>query len=130
MLPQETTDLMIIYVSPLGNDSTGDGTEAKPYRTLKKALSAAPKIITYSVIIRLAAGSYSGVTISGFSGPGELGIRGASSLESADDYIISSQIKITSNTVYGESRTYGVERGKILRFYQGITYRYLMLIHC
>jgi len=112
MLPQKTTTLMVIHVSPSGNDSSGNGTEEKPYRTIQKALSVVPQIIIYTVIIRLAPGTYTGVTISGFSGEGSLQIQGASSLEAADDYIISSRIEIVSNTVYeiyvvGVKNTYG-----------------------
>ena len=47
-------DFAHIYVSAEGNDTTGDGTSAAPYRTLTKAVSVA----TDNLVIHLGAGTY------------------------------------------------------------------------
>lgn len=46
-----------LYVSLAGNDTTGDGSQNKPYRTLQKALDMIP-LISSSVTISIAAGDY------------------------------------------------------------------------
>jgi hypothetical protein len=48
-----------IYVNAAsGNDTTGDGSAAKPYKTSTKALAAANASIASNITIRLAAGTY------------------------------------------------------------------------
>ncbi|MCX7614755.1 MAG: hypothetical protein N2Z65_03260 [Clostridiales bacterium] len=59
-----------IYVSPTGNDTTGNGTSGNPYATITKALSMIPKNLNgYTPTISIAAGTYNEVvTISGYVG--------------------------------------------------------------
>jgi len=61
----------VLYVSPTGNDSSGTGTTAAPYRTISKALSVLPKNLNgKSVMVSIAGGTYSeSVEIIGFDGP-------------------------------------------------------------
>lgn len=69
-----------IYVGPTGNDTTGDGTQAKPYASLAKALSVIPKDLGgQTITINVAAGTYTetGVNITDFYG-GQLSIVGDS----------------------------------------------------
>ena len=69
-----------LYISPTGNDTTGDGSEGAPYATLAKALSASAKNLGgFTLKINVAAGTYaeSNVTIDGFYG-GTLEITGES----------------------------------------------------
>ena len=48
-----------LYVSPNGNDASGDGTSEKPYRSINKAISDIPKDLGgYTATIMLTAGSY------------------------------------------------------------------------
>jgi hypothetical protein len=47
-----------IYVSTTGNDTTGDGSQSLPYRTLKKALSTVKKNIKAEIKIRILQGDY------------------------------------------------------------------------
>lgn len=48
-----------IYVSTSGNDSTGAGTSASPYRTISKALSTIPKNLNGNTItLSIATGTY------------------------------------------------------------------------
>ena len=60
-----------LYVSPSGNDSTGDGTQNKPYQTIQKAISILPKDLNgFSPQIHVAAGAYNGFTIANMQGMG------------------------------------------------------------
>lgn len=69
----------VVYVSLSGNDNTGSGSEASPYRTISKALSVIPHNLNgLSVTIHLlSAGTYAeAVEISGFYG-GTINLSGA-----------------------------------------------------
>lgn len=61
---------LTLYVSPTGSDTTGDGSSAKPYATISKALSIIPKNLgAYGATIRVAAGTYTdSPIISNFTG--------------------------------------------------------------
>lgn len=60
---------LTVYVSTTGNDTTGKGTSAAPYRTITKALSTIPKNLNgNTVILNIAEGTYSeDVTISNYT---------------------------------------------------------------
>ena len=48
-----------VYVATTGNDSTGDGTEQKPYKTINYALSRIPKNLNgYTAKVNVAEGTY------------------------------------------------------------------------
>lgn len=47
-----------LYVSPTGNDTTGNGSEALPFRTIKKGLSSAALLADAAVNIFVATGTY------------------------------------------------------------------------
>lgn len=47
-----------IFISTSGSDTTGKGTVGSPYRTMAKALSILPKMITQSHTINVADGTY------------------------------------------------------------------------
>ena len=61
---------MAVYVSPNGNDETGDGTASMPYATIQKAINSVPKSLSmYTATIRLFGGTYTeDVDVRGFSG--------------------------------------------------------------
>ena len=60
-----------IYVSPSGNDNTGDGSQSKPFRQVQRAIDSLPKNLGASEIkISVAAGEYAGFKIAGFFGTG------------------------------------------------------------
>lgn len=88
---------LTLYVSPSGSDTAGDGSEGSPYATIQHAIDTIPKNLGgYSVIVNLAPGTYNeDVTIIGFSGSDNQGIQliGGSSLDEADQYIISGEVK-------------------------------------
>ena len=70
---------LVVYVSTTGNDTTGAGTPAAPYKTITKALSVIPKNLNgMSVSINIAAGTYEeSVDISHFYG-GTISLTGTS----------------------------------------------------
>lgn len=58
------TQAVTVYVSTSGNDSTGDGTSGKPYKTINKALSTIPKNLGgFSATLNIAAGTYEEVVL-------------------------------------------------------------------
>ncbi|MTK05709.1 MAG: hypothetical protein F8N38_01285 [Hungatella sp.] len=53
-----------IYVSTTGSDTTGDGTSAKPFKTIQHAVDTVPKDLNgYAATINVSAGSYPEVVI-------------------------------------------------------------------
>lgn len=72
------TKNVTLYVSPSGNDTTGNGTSPAPYKTINKALSTIPKCLGgFTATVNVAAGIYNeNVTIQHF-GNGNLAITGA-----------------------------------------------------
>lgn len=53
------TKAVTLYVSTGGNDTTGNGTSAAPYKTINKALSTIPKNLGgFSATVNIAAGTY------------------------------------------------------------------------
>jgi hypothetical protein len=73
-----------VYVSPSGNDSTGDGTSARPYKTITKALQAIPRNLNGdTATISIAAGVYNeSPVIKGFNGPLRLSLANEASIKS------------------------------------------------
>ena len=67
----------IVYVSNAGSDTTGDGSSAKPYATIQKAVDSIPKNLNgYVVYVSIAPGTYPEmVEVTGFSN-GELRFTG------------------------------------------------------
>ena len=59
-----------VYVATTGNDTTGDGTSEKPYKTIAKGLSVIPKNLNgFDATLYIAGGTYAeNVTIKGFYG--------------------------------------------------------------
>ena len=88
-----------LYVSPTGNDATGDGSQAKPFRQITKAISVIPKNLNgHNAVINLAPGTYTGNLsingfFSGYSNYGAIQIVGGNSLAEAEDYIIDGRIE-------------------------------------
>lgn len=68
---------LLVYVATTGNDTTGNGTAAAPFKTITKALSVIPKNLAgKNASITIGAGTYpEAVTVSGFSG-GSLTLTG------------------------------------------------------
>lgn len=48
-----------VYVATNGDDTTGEGTSAQPYKTISKAISVIPKVLNgYTATINIAPGNY------------------------------------------------------------------------
>lgn len=62
------TSNVTLYVSESGNDATGQGTSALPYKTIQKAIDELPKCLGgYHATIDIAAGDYEeAIVINGF----------------------------------------------------------------
>lgn len=69
---------LTIEVSKSGSDTTGDGSAAKPYLTIQKAINSLPKCLMFKVTIRVHAGVYDeDLVLWQFNGAGELELLGA-----------------------------------------------------
>lgn len=76
--PDAVQGNITLHVAKTGSDTTGDGSESKPYLTIQKALDSLPKLLLGSVTILVHEGVYEeNVFVSQFSGGGFLAIRGA-----------------------------------------------------
>ena len=65
-----TEDVTLYVNGATGNDSTGDGSSAAPYKTVQKAVDALPKQLnTHTAMISIAAGTYAeDLEVDGFQG--------------------------------------------------------------
>ena len=98
-----------IYVSPSGNDASGDGSESYPYRTIQHAIDCAPKdLANKEITINVANGTYAeDVLVSGFYG-GSLKIAfGTVSLNSLTFYETCAILSGTSLSIAASGKTYG-----------------------
>ena len=76
--PDAVQGNITLHVAKTGNDTTGDGSESKPYLTIQKALSSLPKLLLARADIVIHGGTYEeAVLVYGFSGPNSLTIGGA-----------------------------------------------------
>jgi len=67
-----------LHVAKTGNDTTGDGSESKPYLTIQKALDSLPKLLLARVVIEIHGGTYEETAlVYGFSGANSLTVEGA-----------------------------------------------------
>ena len=57
VLPKSAVE-KFLYVTTAGNDSTGDGTRANPYKTIQRAVDAIPNIHMHAYTIACATGNY------------------------------------------------------------------------
>lgn len=89
-----------IYVSTSGNDTTGDGSQSKPFRTIQKAVDSIPPVLNGKVVkIRVSAGIYDEDVIiagkAGSFGHRPIQLLGATSVSNATNY------KMRSLSVHG-----------------------------
>lgn len=99
-----------VYVSPNGNDASGDGSELYPFKTIQRALNSIPKNIDgRTITINVASGTYpEDVEISGFYGAPlrfAIGTVSVNALSVFDSCIV---IEGTGLTVTANGKTYGV----------------------
>lgn len=97
-----------VYVSTSGNDSTGDGSYAKPYRTVTKALNSVPRVTEGKTItVDINAGTYSeNVVIKDFVGSVVLQATGVVTITS---------INIDNSTVLHAGQQLNFPSGMLLK---------------
>ncbi len=62
-----TTANVVMYVATTGSDAYACTTLAAPCKTIQAAINKIPKLLRHSAIVNVAAGSYAGFYVSGFS---------------------------------------------------------------
>ncbi len=88
------TSYKTLYVTTTGSDTSGDGSNAKPFATIQKAINTLPKNLgNNDVRVYLGAGTYAGFNIIAFRN-GVLKIIGGANLYEATSYNINSNISI------------------------------------
>lgn len=111
-----TTSEINFYVSPSGDNLTGDGTQNRPFKTIQFAIYQVPLFLGHSANIILAAGTYDeDVYVHGFLGLRSLTITGASSISSANNYVIKtlSVVACTSGVRVSGVKVRGLNRDAI-----------------
>lgn len=73
-----TNSDIFLFVSKLGNDTTGNGTQNNPYATIDKVLSVIPRIVNHAVSISIGEGEYTlgQYALSKFYGTGGIAMSG------------------------------------------------------
>lgn len=98
------TESVTVYVSKSGSDSTGDGSSAKPFLTVQKAIDSIPKNLgSYHAQIDIGAGTYDErALIDGFVGGRiTLGVAGRSVILRGVTIMSSSAVRLAiSNITY------------------------------
>lgn len=101
------TESVTVYVSKSGSDSTGDGSSAKPFLTVQKAIDSIPKNLgSYHAQIDIGAGTYNErALIDGFvGGRFTLGVAGRSVILRGVTIMSSSAVRLAiSNLTYHAS---------------------------
>ncbi|CAI3543338.1 hypothetical protein [Clostridium neonatale] len=70
-----STEHKTYYVSTNGNDTTGDGSIEKPFRTIQKVQDLIPTILHHIYTISVLDGTYDGFTIFSHFGSGQIVIK-------------------------------------------------------
>ena len=100
----------VIYVSPSGNDASGDGSSSYPFRSIQKAIDSAPKNLeNKTIIIEVASGTYSeDILVSGFYG-GMLRFNvGTININALTVYDCCVAFEGTKITIAANGKTYGI----------------------
>ena len=96
------TSNVTVYVSPSGNDTTGKGTSASPYRTIQRAVNDIPKCLGgFHAAVDIAAGTYpERVTVSGFKGGRiTLGVEGRAVTVNGITVMSSSLVRVNISNI-------------------------------
>lgn len=97
-----------IYVSTSGNDTTGNGSQNLPYKTVQKAIDSLPQIINHTINITISVETYSEtITMSGFDGKGSINLSGADrTTTSSSSTVLSSEVSTYNNII--SNRSYAI----------------------
>lgn len=96
-----------LHVAKTGSDTTGDGSEAKPFLTIGAALGSLPKLLMGNVTITVHEGTYDeSVSVDGFCGSGGLTIKGETGKTASVRIIVIREnthkyTQITNLTIFG-----------------------------
>lgn len=94
-----------VYVAKTGSDTTGDGTQARPFLTIQKAIDTFPRIQSGKVRIHIAPGRYEeSITIYSLSGSASLSLdapEGGVQIRSAYLGYCSAYISLDNLDFYG-----------------------------
>jgi hypothetical protein len=92
---------MTVYVATTGHDTDGEGTSAKPYKTIQHAIDVVPKDLGgYTAIILIADGIYpENVIVNGFHS-GSIYIRPKDRIKVISDNCIVSSFRISQSTAF------------------------------
>ncbi len=139
-----TQSTQTIYVdADNGSDTTGDGSQSAPYRTIQKAFNSLPPILNHNVTIQLKAAqnTYSDATLHGrVAGTSEatLTIQGemitldsgtvSQVLSNVDDPTYGSLIKIDAIVDTSKNWTTNAFVDKILKVTKGSTIQYRVIV--
>ncbi|UQZ33661.1 hypothetical protein C2I18_08975 [Paenibacillus sp. PK3_47] len=99
IVAQSSSWAEVYYVRPDGNDANNGlmNTSGGAFKTIGAAIGALPQVITHSITIYVAPGTYNEpVYVGGFSGGGMLKIAGAAS--AATTHTITGQVSFIRNT--------------------------------
>lgn len=76
--PDALKNYTVLHVAKTGSDNTGNGSAAKPYLTIQKAIDSLPRILLERAIITVHEGTYSeNVKVIGFFGNEQLQLSAA-----------------------------------------------------
>jgi hypothetical protein len=133
---RQTIKTINIYVNAdMGDDTKGDGTQQRPYKTVAKALSVIPKLLRHIVVINLqkANNSYGSIYLTGFTMEagasltlkGEFQILASGKVTSfsnaENDPIYGSLVQVAKITDSSKNWTTNQFQNKLIRVYEGTT---------
>lgn len=84
----EANTVINVYVSPLGNDLTGEwNNTGRTFKTIQAAVNSLPKYSNHALNVKVFGGVYDEwVQINGFTGAGTLTIQGGSTVNDAPNF--------------------------------------------
>jgi len=130
------TGVRYIYISDSGNDTTGNGTSASPWRTMSKALAEVPRVLVWDAQIIIMGSSFTDGTgsnsLDGIVGKGQLLITSQSGVVTYNKtkqftvYDCHARIKFQNIAfVCGNGSTgFALERNHYIHFQSGCTYEF------
>lgn len=75
--PAQTVSNVTLYVAPTGNNSNDGLTPGTALKTIQVAINTVPQVVNHSVVINIAAGTYSeGIQLTGYYGKGSIELVG------------------------------------------------------
>lgn len=131
-VPLETTAAITYYVESTGSDEN-DGSLAKPFKTIQRAVDMVPKRIKHPVVINVGAGTFDGFALDGitiqYASTGSyIGVIGTLTTHTpsagiaggtATGFVNGSNATRSSITIAGAGWTVDALKGKLMRVLSG-----------